>query len=53
MAKHLLNSRFGGTINASKAIVNVGKTAGQLFGLLDDFCGPNELFYEYFEIEKT
>jgi hypothetical protein len=52
MADHLLNSGFGGTINASKAAVTVGKSTGQLFGLLDDFGGPNELFHEYFEIEK-
>ncbi len=52
MARHLLESGFGGTINASTAAITVGKSTGQLFGLLDDFYEPNDLYHEYFEIKK-
>lgn len=48
MAKHLHDSGFGGTENASQAAVYVGRTTGQLFGLLDGNGKPTEFFQEYF-----
>lgn len=51
IAKHLYDSGFGGTLNASTAIVTVGKSTGRLFGLLDNSDIPTILFYDYFEID--
>lgn len=50
-ADYLHNSGFGGTRNASMAAVSVGKSTGQLFGLLDDSSIPTLLFHEYFDVE--
>jgi len=49
-AIHLHNSGFGGTINASMVAVRVGKSTGQLFGLLDDSGTPTALFRQYFDL---
>lgn len=49
-ASHLHKSGFGGTRNASMAAVSVGKTTGQLFGLLDDSGKPTVLFHDYFDL---
>jgi hypothetical protein len=49
--KHLTSAGFGGANNASGAIVDVGKTAGQLFGLLQDNYERTDLYLEYFEIK--
>lgn len=52
MAKYLVSLGFGGTNNASGAIVDVGKTAGQLFGLLQENYEHTDLYFEYFEIKN-
>ena len=52
MAKYLVNLGFGRTNNASGAIVDVGKTAGQLFGLLQKNYEHTDLYFEYFEIKN-
>ncbi len=49
-ADHLHNWGFGGTRNASMAAVIVGKTTGELFGVLDDSATPTFLFHEYFDL---
>ena len=52
MATYLVGLGFGGTNNASGAIVDVGKTAGHLFGLLQENCEHTDLYFEYFEINN-
>ena len=52
MADYLFKSGYGGTKNASTAIVSVGKSTGQLFGLLDNSGVPTKLFLKYFEIDS-
>jgi hypothetical protein len=47
-ANHLHSFGFGGTRNAAMAAVSVGKSTGQLFGLLDDSGAPTSLFKKYF-----
>jgi hypothetical protein len=49
-ANHLHIFGFGGTIDAAKAAVSVGKTTGHLFGILDDSGTPTNLFHDYFEV---
>lgn len=49
-AIHLHNSGFGGTRNASMAVVSVGKSTGQLFGLLNDSGTPTVLYHDYFDL---
>jgi hypothetical protein len=49
IAAYLYANGFGGTINAAQAAVQVGKTTGKLFGLLNDDGAPTGLFGEYFE----
>jgi hypothetical protein len=45
-----MKRNFGGTENAAAAIYQVGKTAGQTFGLLSIEVKPTDLFHEYFEV---
>jgi len=49
-ANHLHSFGFGGTRNAAVAAVSVGKSTGQLFGLLDDSGAPTSLFHQYFGV---
>jgi hypothetical protein len=51
-AIHLHKSGFGGTRNASMAAVSVGKSTGQLFGLLDASASPTALFHDYFDVQS-
>jgi hypothetical protein len=50
IAAYLHAYGFGGTRNASQAAVQVGKTTGNLFGLIEDDGTPTALFEEYFNV---
>jgi hypothetical protein len=50
IAIYLYKLEFGGTQKASMAAVQVGKTTGLLFGLLDGSGTPTALFHEYFGV---
>ncbi|HLA28171.1 MAG TPA: hypothetical protein VJZ49_09790 [Syntrophales bacterium] len=52
MATYLVSLGFGGTKFASGAIVDVGKTAGELFVLLQENYEHTDLYFEYFEINN-
>lgn len=48
LANFLYGHGFGGTVNAARAIVTVGKSTGKLFRLLDETGHPTDLFDKYF-----